>query len=142
MSARILVVDDDPTIVRLLRVNLEMEGYEVVSASNGREALEAVARHAPDLVLCDVMMPVMDGLEVVSRLKRDESTANLPVVLLSAKAQDADIRHGKGAGADEYMTKPFDPLELLSAVERILAGQPAKPKAKRRSRAKTKRTRT
>lgn len=122
MSARILVVDDDTTIVRLLRMNLELEGYEVVSATNGREALEAIAQHDPDLVLCDVMMPIMDGLEVVSRLKRNPATAALPIVLLSAKAQDVDIRHGENVGADAYVTKPFDPEDLLSTIDRMLAG--------------------
>jgi CheY-like chemotaxis protein len=120
MAARILVVDDDPTILRLVRLNLEVEGYDVLEATNGREALEAVKAHAPDLVVCDVMMPVMDGLEVVSRLRRDDATATLPIVMLSAKAQDADIRHGRSAGADEYVTKPFDPQELLDAIGRLL----------------------
>jgi DNA-binding response OmpR family regulator len=120
MAQRILVVDDDPTIVRLLTVNLEMEGFQVLTASNGREALEAVARERPDLVLLDVMMPVLDGLEVVGRLRRDPVTADLPVILLSAKAQESDIRHGMGAGADEYVTKPFDPSELIETIGRVL----------------------
>src|SRR5688500_14318353 len=103
---RILVVDDDPTIVRLLEVNLKLEGYEVTSASNGREALESIASQRPDMVICDVMMPVMDGVEVVRKLKMDDALKDLPIVLLSAKAQEIDIRAGKGAGADDYMTKP------------------------------------
>lgn len=118
--ALILVVDDDPTIVKLVQLNLEIEDFEVVTASNGREALEAVAEHKPDLVLCDVMMPVMNGLEVVQRMKRDPSTAGIPIVLLSAKAQELDVQHGRGAGADEYVTKPFDPDHLLDTVRRLL----------------------
>lgn len=121
MSMRILVVDDDPMIVRLLRLNFEMDGYEVVEASNGREALDAVAEHNPDLVVCDVMMPVMDGLEVVEKLRKDGKTSNLPIVMLSAKAQEIDIQHGKGAGATEYVTKPFDPDDLLALVARLIS---------------------
>lgn len=121
MPLRILVVDDDPMIVRLLRLNFEMDGYDVVEASNGKEALGAVAEHKPDLVVCDVMMPVMDGLEVVERLRKDTKTASLPIVMLSAKAQEIDIQHGKGAGATEYVTKPFDPDDLLELVARLMA---------------------
>jgi CheY-like chemotaxis protein len=128
MAARILVVDDDPSIVKLLTLNLEIEGYEVVSAANGREALEAVAEHDPDLVVCDVMMPVMNGLEVVSRLKRDDETKDLPVVMLSAKAQELDVAHGKATGADEYVTKPFDPEDLLTVVAKLLKSSTKKSK--------------
>jgi CheY-like chemotaxis protein len=128
MAARILVVDDDPSIVKLLTLNLEIEGYEVVSAANGREALEAVAEHDPDLVVCDVMMPVMNGLEVVSRLKRDDETKDLPVVMLSAKAQELDVAHGKATGADEYVTKPFDPEDLLAVVAKLLKSSTKKSK--------------
>ena len=120
MAERILVVDDDPSIVKLLTLNLEIEGYDVVAATNGREAIEAVSEHDPDLVVCDVMMPVMNGLEVVARLKKDAATKDLPIVLLSAKAQELDISHGKTAGADEYITKPFDPEDLITAIQRLL----------------------
>ena len=120
MAGRILVVDDDPMIVRLLRLNLEMEGYEVTSATNGREAIESVAGQRPDLVVMDVMMPIMNGLEATARLKKDESTADIPVIVLSAKAQDMDVAHGKGAGADDYVTKPFDPEDLLQVIGRLL----------------------
>jgi CheY-like chemotaxis protein len=115
---RILVVDDDPQVVRLVRVNLELEGYDVVSASDGPEALEAVASESPDLVVCDVMMPGMDGVEVVRRLR--EGGRETPVVMLSAKAMRSDMRAGLDAGADEYVTKPFDPAELIEVVDRLL----------------------
>ncbi len=121
MPQRILVVDDDPMILRLLQLNLEMEGYEVVSAVNGREALAAVAEQPPDLMVCDVMMPGMDGLEVVSRLRREPVGDTLPIVMLSAKAQELDVQRGRGAGADEYVTKPFDPEELLGVIGRLLS---------------------
>lgn len=118
-----LVVDDDPQVLGLLRLNFEMEGYEVSCASDGTEALEAVARDDPDLVVCDIMMPGIDGLEVVRRLRADPATADLPVVVLSAKAMRSDLRAGMDAGADEYVTKPFDPVELIDVVSRLLAGR-------------------
>ncbi|HVL81983.1 MAG TPA: response regulator [Actinomycetota bacterium] len=118
--ARILVVDDDPMIVKLLRLNLEMEGFEVIEAGDGKAALEAVSKHQPDLVVCDVMMPNLNGLEVVARLRKDGAHPDLPVVLLSAKAQAMDVQHGLGAGADEYLTKPFDPDDLIAVVHRLL----------------------
>ena len=117
---RILVVDDDPQVLRLLRVNFEMEGYDVVSAANGAEALDAVEQERPDAVVCDVMMPGMDGFEVVRHLRSKGATKSLPVVLCSAKAQRSDVRQGLDAGADEYVTKPFDPQELLDVVARLL----------------------
>jgi CheY-like chemotaxis protein len=116
----ILVVDDDPVIQKLLSVNFEMEGYRVVTAGDGVEGLERVQADPPDLILLDVMMPRMDGLEVVRRLKSDPATKLIPVVLLSAKAQSTDIQHGVDAGADDYVTKPFDPLELLDKVSGLL----------------------
>lgn len=116
-----LVVDDDPQVLGLLRLNFEMEGYEVSCANDGTEALEAVSREVPDLVVCDVMMPGIDGLEVVRRLRADPATAHLPVVVLSAKAMRSDLRAGIEAGADEYVTKPFDPVELIDVVSRLLA---------------------
>jgi two-component system alkaline phosphatase synthesis response regulator PhoP len=115
---RVLVVDDDPQVVRLLRVNLELEGYDVVSASDGFKALDAVKAEQPDLIVCDVMMPGMDGVEVVRRLRADKVT--LPVVMLSAKAMRSDMQAGLDAGANEYVTKPFDPAELIDVVDRLL----------------------
>jgi DNA-binding response OmpR family regulator len=119
----ILVVDDDPVIQKLLSVNFEMEGYRVLTASDGVEGLERVQEERPDLVLLDVMMPRMDGLEVARRLKADAATADIPVLLLSAKAQSTDIHGGLDAGADDYVTKPFDPLELLEKVATLLAAR-------------------
>lgn len=122
MPATILVVDDDPVIQKLLAVNFEMDGYRVVTASDGVEGLERVADEGPDVVLLDVMMPRLDGVEVVRRLKADATTAAIPVILLSAKAQSSDISAGLEAGADDYVTKPFDPLELLEKVAALIAG--------------------
>lgn len=117
---RVLVVDDDPQVLRLLRVNFELEGYDVASAANGEEALAAIASQAPDVLVCDIMMPGIDGLEVVRRLRADPNTASLPVVMVSAKAQRADLAQGEQAGADAYVTKPFDPQDLIDAVDRLL----------------------
>jgi len=120
MSATILVVDDDPVIQKLLVVNFEMEGYVVVTALDGIEGLERVAERHPDLILLDVMMPRMNGIEVLQRLKGDAATAQIPVILLSAKAQSNDIAGGLDAGADDYITKPFDPIELLERAAALI----------------------
>jgi CheY-like chemotaxis protein len=120
MGKRVLVVDDDRVIQQLLEVNLELEGYEVVAtAADGKEALEKIAELKPDLVILDIMMPKMDGLEVCRRLRADPKLAKIPVILLSARAQDMDIREGLDIGAAAYLTKPFDPVELLEVVGRL-----------------------
>ena len=117
---RILVVDDERHIVRLVQVNLERAGYNIVTAFDGREALEQVASQHPDLVILDVMMPYVDGFEVLQTLRKNPATQNLPVIMLTAKAQDADIFRGWQSGVDSYLTKPFNPMELLGFVRRIL----------------------
>lgn len=121
MVATVLVVDDDPVIQRLLRVNFEMEGYDVIVASDGVDGLERARAERPDIVVLDIMMPRMSGLDVAKALKGDPETASIPVLLLSAKAQEADLRAGDESGADAYLTKPFDPLQLLQRVEQLLA---------------------
>ena len=121
---RVLVVDDDRVIQQLLEVNLELEGYQVAgTAADGREAIKMAEELKPDLILLDIMMPKMDGLEVCRHLKSDPKLAKIPIVLLSARAQDMDIREGLDIGADAYLTKPFDPVELLDVVGRLLAGE-------------------
>ncbi len=119
-DVRLLVVDDDPVIVELLRINFEIEGFEVLSASDGEEGLRRARSERPDLVLSDIMMPRLDGLQLLSRLRADPATASLPVVLLSAKAQHAEVEQGMAMGAADYVTKPFDPLELLDRVNAVL----------------------
>lgn len=123
MAKRILAVDDEKHILRLVQINLEKAGYEVSTASNGREAVEAVRANRPDLIVMDVMMPEMDGLEALQILKNDDATSSIPVVMLTAKAQDADVFQGWQSGADLYLTKPFNPMELLTFVKRILDAQ-------------------
>ena len=119
LAKKILAVDDEKHIVRLVQVNLERAGYEVVTASDGVEALEQVKNELPDMIVCDVMMPRMDGFEVLRRLKADQSTREIPVIMLTAKAQDADVFKGWQSGVDAYLTKPFNPMELLAFVRRI-----------------------
>jgi DNA-binding response OmpR family regulator len=125
--AKVLVVDDDRVIQQLLEVNLELEGYEVKRASNGDEALKLVRSFKPDVVLLDVMMPKLDGREVCRRIKGDASTADIPVIFLSARAQDMDVNSGLELGAAAYITKPFDPVDLLQTVEKVLAGETVFP---------------
>ena len=115
-ASRVLVVDDDPVIQKLLKVNFEMEGYEVLSAADGAEGLDQAGSGRPDVIILDVMMPKMNGLEVLAALKADDSTKNIPVILLSAKAQAGDVQAGLDRGANAYVTKPFDPLDLLDRV--------------------------
>ena len=122
MPFTILVVDDDPVIQKLLSVNFEMEGYRVVTASDGEEALDRVLSEAPAVVVLDVMMPKVDGIEVLRRIRANPGTGSTPVLLLSAKAQAQDIEDGMAAGADAYLTKPFEPLDLLHRVALLLRG--------------------
>ena len=116
----VLVVDDDPVIQKLLQVNFEMEGYTVLTAGDGLEGLERARADSPDVIICDIMMPRMDGLEVTRALKGDPATSSIPILLLSAKAQQADVAAGQATGADDYVTKPFDPLDLLQRVAGLL----------------------
>ena len=119
-TTRVLLVEDDPVILRLLEVNFELEGYEVLLAHDGAEGIEMARDQRPDLVISDIMMPNVSGIELVESLKGDESTAAIPIILLSAKAQSADVRAGMEAGADDYITKPFEPLELVDRVQALL----------------------
>jgi len=121
MALSVLVVDDDPVILRLLQVNFELEGIGVVLAVDGEEGLKLAQSDPPDLVISDIMMPKVNGLELLAALRSSPDTASLPVILLSAKAQVADVQRGLELGADDYVTKPFDPLELIDRVYKVLA---------------------
>lgn len=116
----VLVVEDDPTILQLLDVNFEMEGYLVLRAEDGEQGLAVAQASRPDIIVSDVMMPKMSGIELVVALKQAEATRSIPVILLSAKAQGADVRAGLEAGADDYITKPFEPLDLIDRVNALL----------------------
>jgi two-component system alkaline phosphatase synthesis response regulator PhoP len=121
MPKKILAVDDERAIVRLVQINLERQGYQVVTAYDGKEALEKIATEKPDLVVLDVMMPYMDGFEVLQQLRKNPETRDLPVIMLTAKAQDTDVFRGYTSGVDLYLTKPFNPMELVSFVKRIFS---------------------
>ena len=120
MSERILVIDDDADIVQFVRMNLELEGYVVDVATSGQAGLDAARAQPPDLVLLDIMMPDVDGLEVLNRLQVSPATAHIAVVLLTARAQSEDRIRGLEMGADDYITKPFDIEELVARVGTVL----------------------
>jgi CheY-like chemotaxis protein len=119
---KILVADDDPVIIKLLQVNLEMEGYEVITARDGEEAVQKAKQQRPDLVILDIMMPRMDGWSARQALLNVPELADTPVIFLSARAQQADLRKGLEARVAEYVTKPFDPSLLLDIVQQIVSG--------------------
>ena len=116
----VLVADDDPDILSLVRLRLERSGYDVVSAGDGEQALERARTRAPDLALLDVMMPKLDGYEVTARLRQEEATRHLPVILLTARVQESDIARGVEAGADDYVKKPLSTHELRDRVQAVL----------------------
>jgi len=117
----VLVVEDDPVILRLLEVNFELEGFEVLLAHDGAEGLDVAREQRPGLIVSDIMMPKLSGIELVQALKADEATARIPIILLSAKAQTGDLKAGMDAGADDYVTKPFEPLDLIDRAHALLS---------------------
>ncbi|MEX2550393.1 MAG: response regulator [Nitriliruptoraceae bacterium] len=130
--SKVLVVDDEPDVLLLCRVNLEFEGYEVVEATDGEEAMEMVRSASPDVVLLDVMMPKMDGWQVLSAIKDDDELRDIPVVMLTAKVQDQDQIRGWSQGAADYITKPFSPLALSQVLQDVLATDPEEEERRRR----------
>jgi CheY-like chemotaxis protein len=121
---RVLVVDDDEVIRQLIAVNLMLEGFEVATAVDGRDCLEKVADVEPDVITLDVMMPRLDGWVTAAQLRRNPATAGIKVVLITARAQEDDKARGHQIGVDAYVTKPFDPAEMIRVV-RELAGAPS-----------------
>lgn len=119
MTHKVLIVDDDPDMVFITRTFLSKEGYEVAHADDGVQGLQRILEEAPDVVVLDVMMPGIDGFEVCERIKQGERGASLPIIMLSAKTGEADIERGFACGADEYITKPFDPAQLLESISRL-----------------------
>ena len=117
---RLLLIDDDPNLILLVRDYLEFRGYEVVTAENGREALELLEHDVPDMIICDVMMPEMDGYTLVENVRENARISWIPVLFLSAKGQSQDRVKGLNKGADVYMVKPFEPEELVAQVESSL----------------------
>lgn len=119
-NKRLLLIDDDPNLILLVKDYLEFRGYEVITAENGREALEVLEKESPDMIICDVMMPEMDGYTLVKQLRENPRTNWIPVLFLSAKGQSQDRVKGLNIGADVYMVKPFEPEELVAQVESSL----------------------
>jgi DNA-binding response OmpR family regulator len=117
MAQKILVVDDEPRYLRLMEANLQIEGYEVIQAFNGQQAVEMVGQERPDLVLLDVMMPVLDGFQALERIR---GFATTPIIIVSAKGQEQDRVRGLDLGADDYILKPFSATELLARVRAVL----------------------
>lgn len=117
---KVLVVDDEPNIVRIVQFCLEMEGCQVIGASNGREALDKAESELPDLIILDIMMPLMDGIEVLRQLGYQRSTRKIPVIMLTAKTSSWDVAEARQLGVKEYLTKPFDRERLLAAVRKVL----------------------
>jgi len=121
MEKKILVIEDDPATSRLVDYSLRHEGYEVIVAFNGLEGIRKATHEAPDLIILDVMLPGMDGFEICHRLRSEAATADLPILMFSAKAQEIDKNTGLGVGADDYLSKPAAPAEIIKRVNRLLA---------------------
>ena len=117
---KILVVDDDPTMVKLINVNLKLNNYSVVEATSGEQALDVLDNEPLDLVVLDIMMPGVDGWEVLKRIRSSGATQEMPVILVTAKTQDSDVIRGWELGADEYVIKPFNPLLLVEVIKMVL----------------------
>ncbi len=117
---KVLVVDDEEYIQHILNFSFGAEGYEVITASDGDEAIKKAKEEHPDIIVLDIMMPKMDGYEACRRLKSDPETRGIPVILLTAKGRDVDRKLGREAGADDYVVKPFSPGRLIERVEGIL----------------------
>ena len=122
---RVLVVDDDEVIRQLIAVNLTLEGFDVVTAIDGQDCLDRVGEIAPDVITLDVMMPRLDGWETAVQLRQAPETAHIKVVLITARAQEEDVAHGTSVGADAYLTKPFDPGEMIRIVRELAGAPPA-----------------
>ncbi|MDH3215208.1 MAG: response regulator [Candidatus Krumholzibacteria bacterium] len=119
-KGKILVVDDEVYILHILEFSLGAEGFQVITANNGELAIEKARREKPDLIVLDIMMPVLDGYETLKRLKSDSETKDMPVILLTAKGRDVDKRLGFEVGATDYIVKPFSPSRLIERIEEII----------------------
>ena len=120
MREKILIVDDEKDIVRVIDYNLKKEGFRTISCYDGEKALDLTAKEHPDLIILDLMLPGMDGLEVCKELKKETKTALIPIIMLTAKAQESDKVVGLELGADDYVTKPFSPRELIARIKAVL----------------------
>jgi DNA-binding response OmpR family regulator len=124
-KVKILIVDDEPNIVQTLQDRLEMNDFDVVTACNGKEGLDQAIQHVPDIILLDVIMPVMDGLEMLEAVRKEPSCDNTSVVMLTARSQTQDIARANACGIEDYIVKPFDLSELLEKIECIIENRKA-----------------
>ncbi|MDD5505363.1 MAG: response regulator [Candidatus Omnitrophica bacterium] len=120
MKEKILIVEDEKDIIKMLEYNLKKEGFKVIDARDGEDALDLAVREYPDLILLDLMLPGIDGLEVCKALKRESKTSSIPIIMLTAKSQESDKVVGLELGADDYITKPFSPRELIARIKAVL----------------------
>jgi two-component system phosphate regulon response regulator PhoB len=131
---KIVVIEDEPDILELMQFNLRREGYQVLAAGTGSEGLATVRRESPDLVLLDLLLPGVDGLDVCRRLRADPETREVPIIMVTAKGEESDVVLGLGLGADDYVAKPFSPRELVARVRAVLrrtnGHDPASPPAR------------
>lgn len=122
MAKKILVVDDEVQLVELIKMRLEASRYKVITAYDGQEALDKAKKEKPDLIILDLMLPKMDGYKVCGLLKADSRYNKIPILMFTARAQETDIKQGKEVGADDYITKPFEPEVLLGKIKKHLEG--------------------
>lgn len=120
MKEKILIVEDEKDIIKMLEYNLKKEGFKVIAACNGEDALDLAGRQQPDLILLDLMLPGMDGLEACKALKKESKTGSIPIIMLTAKSQESDKVVGLELGADDYITKPFSVRELIARIKAVL----------------------
>jgi len=119
-NSTILVVDDSPTEIHIFRKILEKQGYRIIVAKDGQEGIDMAVQHRPDLIVMDVVMPVLNGFQATRQLKNNEATAHIPVIMVTTKDQQTDINWGMRQGANEYMVKPVSPAELLTKIRNLL----------------------
>ena len=128
MKEKILIVEDEKDIVKMLEYNLKKEGFRIVSCHDGEDALDLASREGPDLILLDLMLPRVDGIEVCKELKKESKTSLIPIIMLTAKSQESDKVLGLELGADDYVTKPFSPRELIARIKAVLRRMKEKDK--------------
>lgn len=126
-QAHILVIDDEPDIIEFIRYNLSKNGYDVTCVASGKEALTNLRLHQPDLVVLDLMLPDVDGLDVCKTMKRDTQMVQIPIIMLTARGEEVDVVTGLELGADDYLTKPFSPRVLLARIKAVLRRQQGQP---------------
>lgn len=126
MAKKIVVVEDEEDILDIITYNLSREGYQVSGASDGLHGVKLIQRERPDLVLLDLMLPSVDGLEICRRIKSDASVKDIPIIMVSAKGEESDVVLGLGIGADDYVSKPFSPKELIARVQAVLRRGPVR----------------